>query len=102
MLSDAGALSPSADYEKLDEDGGIIDDLIIYKQKDKYMLVVNAANIEKDYNWLESHKSNDVIIEDKSNEIGLLALQGPVSRNILQPLTDTDLSNIKLSGLRIR
>ena len=96
-INDIKALCPGqAQYSAMCyEDGGIIDDLIIYKQKDKYMLVVNAANLEKDYNWLESHKSNDVKIEDKSNEIGLLALQGPVSRNILQPLTDTDLSNIK-------
>jgi len=76
------------------KDGGIVDDLLIYKYNNKYMLVVNAANLEKDYNWLTSYKSNDVIIENISDKIGLIALQGPISRKILQPLTETELSKL--------
>ena len=78
------------------EDGGTIDDLLIYKRKDNdYLLVVNASNIEKDVEWMESHVSGDVQIENQSNQWSLLALQGPKAESILQRLTDEPLSDIR-------
>ena len=58
------------------DDGGIVDDLIIYKYYDKYMMVVNASNIEKNLSWIKKNIDGDVKIENKSDEIGLLAIQG--------------------------
>ncbi len=77
------------------ENGGIVDDLLIYRKTDEFMLVVNASNIEKDLDWLESHVEGDVSILNKSNDIGLVAFQGPKSRDILQTLTDSTLSQIE-------
>ena len=78
------------------EDGGTIDDLLIYKRADNdYLLVVNASNIEKDVEWMEKHASADVVIENRSDEYGLLALQGPKAQEILQKLTDQPLEDIK-------
>ena len=78
-------------------DGGTIDDLIIYKFDDgRYMLVVNAANIEKDFSWVDKQaKDFNVKITNQSSEIALLALQGPEAQSILQPMTEVDLSTIK-------
>ena len=75
--------------------GGIIDDILIYKKKNEFMLVVNAANNEKDLDWLNSHAKGDIRIENMSDNIGLVAIQGPRSRNILQTLTDSNLTNIQ-------
>ena len=78
------------------EDGGTIDDLLIYKRGDNdYLLVVNASNIDKDVAWMNSHATADVVIEDKSADYGLLALQGPVAQEVLQKLTDEPLADIK-------
>lgn len=78
------------------EDGGTVDDLLIYKRGEKdYLLVVNASNIDKDVEWMKKHASEDVVIEDKSNEYGLLALQGPKAQEVLQKLTDQPLDEIK-------
>ena len=77
------------------EDGGIVDDFIIYKFEGKYMLVVNSNNIKKDMEWLKKNKSGDIEISDISREMGLLALQGPKSKDILQLLTDEDLDSLK-------
>ena len=77
------------------EDGGIVDDLILYKFKDKYLLVVNCSNIGKDMEWLKKNKFGDVKLSDISKNIGLLALQGPKSKDILQIITDVDLDSIK-------
>ncbi|WP_203246926.1 glycine cleavage system aminomethyltransferase GcvT [Sporosarcina beigongshangi] len=78
------------------EDGGTIDDLLIYKRGDNdYLLVVNASNIDKDVEWMNSHATADVVIEDKSSDYGLLALQGPVAQEVLQKLTDEPLADIK-------
>jgi aminomethyltransferase len=77
------------------KNGGIVDDLLIYKKENVFMLVVNAANLENDLEWLKSHQEGDVKIEDISDKIGLIAVQGPRSRAILQTLTDTTLSNIQ-------
>ena len=76
------------------EDGGIIDDLLIYRYNDYYMLVVNAANIEKDFNWLNEHLLDDVILENHSADIGLIAVQGPQSRNILSKISESDISDL--------
>lgn len=77
-------------------EGTVVDDLLVYKFSEvEYMLCVNAANIEKDYKWLLHHQSNDVEIEDKSNEIAQIAIQGPFAINTLQELTDTQLDLIK-------
>jgi len=75
------------------EHGGIVDDLIIYQYEDeKYMLVVNASNIEKDWEWCNSQNTMGAELENASDKISLLALQGPKALEILQQLTSVDLS----------
>ena len=78
-------------------EGGIVDDLIVYciEQNKVYMLVVNASNIEKDWNWISSHNTKGVDMENISERTCLLAIQGPNATKILQPLTDTDIMNLK-------
>jgi len=76
------------------ENGGIIDDILIYKYADKYMLVVNASNLEKDLSWLKKYKRDNVELIDISTEIGLIALQGPDSRKILQKCVESDITDI--------
>jgi len=77
-------------------DGGTVDDLLIYKfSNERYLLVVNASNIEKDYKWMNQQADGNVSITDRSAEYALLAIQGPVAAEILQTLTETDLSEIK-------
>ena len=73
------------------EDGGIIDDLVLYRRDHDYLMVVNASNIQKDYDWLNNHISNEVQIEDVSNEISLIALQGPGVRELLKNCTNINL-----------
>ena len=73
------------------ENGGIVDDLILYRTLTGYFMVVNASNIEKNYNWLSQHIGNSVSIENVSENYSLIALQGPKSREILSNCTDTDL-----------
>ncbi len=78
------------------ENGGIVDDMIIYKLSEtKFMLVVNASNIEKDWNWIESHNTFDAQMRDDSMTMGILAVQGPKAVELLQKLTSKDLSKIK-------
>ena len=77
------------------EDGGIVDDLLVYAyEPEKYMLVVNAANIEKDWNWCVSHNTVGAELENSSDNIGQLAIQGPKAINTLQKLTDIVLADI--------
>ncbi len=76
------------------DDGGIVDDLLVYHVGDHYVFVVNAANIEKDFLWLKGHVSSDVDLRNVSDEVALLAVQGPKSLETLQPLTTVDLSSI--------
>jgi glycine cleavage system T protein (aminomethyltransferase) len=78
-------------------DGGTVDDLIIYHLADNhYMLVVNAANIDKDFAWVvQQAKGFDVQVTNQSDTTALLALQGPEAQAILQPLTEVDLSTIR-------
>ena len=75
-------------------DGGIIDDLILYRKPDGYFMVVNAGNIKKNFQWLNDNIVENVIIENKSSEVSLIAIQGPNSRKFLSKITDADL-NIK-------
>jgi aminomethyltransferase len=75
--------------------GGIIDDLLIYKMENEYLLVVNASNTEKDIEWLFSNKSGEVEIDDMSSKTASLAVQGPMSQNTLQKLVEEDLKQLK-------
>ncbi len=72
--------------------GGIVDDLLVYYYEDsKYLLVVNASNTEKDYNWLVSQNSEGAVLENASDRISQVAVQGPLAAKALQKLTKTDL-----------
>ncbi len=96
--NDASALTiGKAQYSCLpNNDGGIIDDLIIYKIKeDQYLLVVNASNIEKDWNWITSHNDLGVDMRNLSDDYSLLAIQGPKAIEAMQSLTSVDLASIK-------
>lgn len=77
------------------EDGGIVDDLLVYHLGDSFMVVVNASNTEKDFRWLKERVPIGVDLIDVSDEVTLLAVQGPKSLETLQKLTDVDLSGIK-------
>ena len=78
------------------ENGGTIDDLIIFKlDKSSYLVTPNAANTEKVFQWMKKEMVEDVILENRSEDIGLIALQGPYAEQILQKLTDDDLSKLK-------
>jgi aminomethyltransferase len=75
--------------------GGIVDDLIIYRMKEEqYLLVVNASNIEKDWNWISSHNDLGVEMKNLSDDYSLLAIQGPKAVEAMQALTSIDLSAI--------
>lgn len=76
-------------------DGGIVDDLIIYKMKEEeYLLVVNASNIDKDWNWISSHNDVGAEMKNLSDDYSLLAIQGPKAVEAMQSLTAVDLSAI--------
>ncbi|GAA4969066.1 glycine cleavage system aminomethyltransferase GcvT [Algibacter aquimarinus] len=78
------------------DDGGIVDDLIIYKIKEEtYLLVVNASNIEKDWNWISSKNDVGATMRDLSEDYSLLAIQGPKAIESMQSITSHDLSAIK-------
>jgi aminomethyltransferase len=85
-INDIEALKPGkAQYSAFcNESGGILDDLLIYDLSDHYMLVVNASNIEKNFNWLDKRLLDNVVLKNVSNEMGLLALQGPMARDVLK------------------
>jgi aminomethyltransferase len=75
------------------EDGGIVDDLLVYQIDEKtYMLVVNASNIEKDWNWIQKYNTKGVEMHNISDQTSLLAIQGPKAAEALQSLTDVDLA----------
>lgn len=78
------------------ENGGTVDDLLVYKKEDDhYLLVINASNIDKDYKWLEDHLEGNVQIENLSDKMSQLAIQGPIAEKVLQKLAvDSDLSEI--------
>ncbi len=77
------------------EQGTIVDDLLVYRlSQDHFLLVVNAANIEKDYNWITSHKKGNVEIINRSDEYAEIAFQGPISEEVLQRITRENLKDI--------
>ncbi|MEX0646157.1 MAG: glycine cleavage system aminomethyltransferase GcvT [Balneolaceae bacterium] len=97
-INDASVLTPGkAQYSAMCyENGGIVDDLLVYMLDDEqYMLVVNASNIKKDLEWISSHNSMGATVENRSDKTALLALQGPESVEILRNLTDTEVADIK-------
>ena len=76
-------------------DGGIVDDLLVYQlDNQEYMLVVNGANLDKDWSWVTSHNTTNVDITNHSDNISLLAVQGPNAQKMLQPLTNMDLDMV--------
>ena len=78
------------------EHGGIVDDLLVYKmEEEKYMLVVNASNIEKDWNWIKHYNTKGVKMENLSDSMSLFAVQGPRATEVLQPLTSVSLNEIR-------
>ena len=84
------------------ETGGIVDDLLVYfYEPDKYMLVVNAANIEKDWNWCVAHNTVGAELENSSDRIAQLAVQGPKAIDTLQKLTSLNLSEIPYYTFRV-
>ncbi|HWB27103.1 MAG TPA: glycine cleavage system aminomethyltransferase GcvT [Chitinophagaceae bacterium] len=97
--NDASKLADGkAQYSCLtNNEGGIVDDLIIYclEQNKAYMIVVNASNIEKDWNWITAHNIHNAEMHNISDKTCLLAIQGPNATKILQPLTDIDILNLK-------
>lgn len=103
--NDASKLTDGrAQYSCLpNNDGGIVDDLIIYRiNEEKYLLVVNASNIEKDWNWIASHNEGiGAEMENVSDNYSLLAIQGPKAVEAMQALTPTDLSAIKFYHFEI-
>jgi aminomethyltransferase len=76
------------------DSGGIVDDLLVFDLGDHYLLVVNAASIQKDFSWLEEHRLGEVDLRNVSDDVALLAVQGPKSLATLQKLTSIDLSSI--------
>jgi aminomethyltransferase len=95
--NDASVLIPGkAQYSCLPNDkGGIVDDLLIYRMsEDTYMLVVNASNIEKDWNWISKHNSKGVDMKNMSDEYSLMAIQGPKATAVLAKLTPVNLTTI--------
>ena len=78
------------------KDGGIVDDLLVYRIDEKtYLLVVNASNIEKDWNWISGFNTNGVEMKDISDRTSLLAVQGPKAAEALQSLTEIDLASME-------
>lgn len=97
--NDASKLTAGkAQYSCLPNDnGGIVDDLLVYciEENNVYMLVVNASNIEKDWNWISKHNTENVEMHNISDKTGLLAVQGPKAVQYMQQLTDMDITNLK-------
>ena len=97
--NDASKLSNGkAQYSCMpNEDGGIVDDLLVYcvEENNVYMLVVNAGNIDKDWNWIVQHNTKNVEMHNVSAKTALLAIQGPSATKVIQSLTDMDILNLK-------
>jgi aminomethyltransferase len=97
--NDASKLTAGkAQYSCLpNKQGGIVDDLLVYcvEENKVYMIVVNASNIEKDWDWIQQHNDKGVEMHNISDDTCLLAIQGPNATKILQPLTEMDILNLK-------
>ncbi len=77
-------------------EGGIVDDLLVYRTgEQEYFLVVNASNLQKDFDWLNSHIEGDVKLDNQSDDFGLIAIQGPNAQKMMAELTDIDLEAIR-------
>lgn len=103
-INDASKLEPGkAQYSAMCyDDGGIVDDLLVYMIGDEhYMLVVNASNKDKDFAWMKQHEIAGATLKDVSDDMCLLAVQGPNSIKTLQKLTDVDLESIKYYTFKI-
>ena len=84
------------------EDGGVVDDLIVYRiAADKWLLVVNASNIDKDWAWINAHNTMEASLENSSDHYSLLAIQGPKAIQAMQSLTQENLSAIKFYTFKI-
>ncbi len=92
-----------AQYSCMPNDkGGVVDDLIIYRVKaETYLLVVNASNIEKDWNWISSHNTNKAEMKNISDNYSLLAIQGPKAVDAMQSLSSVDLSEIPFYKFKV-
>ncbi len=92
----SGVVPGQAQYSALcNESGRILDDLLVYRFADRFVLVVNASNRDKDWSWVTAHAAPfDVDISDDSDDIALIALQGPAGQAVLTPLTDIDLDAV--------
>lgn len=92
-----------AQYTCLPNDnGGIVDDLLVYKMDEQeYLLVVNASNIEKDWNWISERNTFGVEMTNRSDEFSMLAIQGPKATEVMQKLTDINLSEIPYYRFKI-
>ena len=97
ITNDAGTLSDGrALYTVMcTPEGGIIDDMIVYRRaEDRYLLVLNAANVERDVEWIREHNRDGAALHDISDDTALLALQGPRSLDIAQPFLERDLDDL--------
>lgn len=84
------------------QDGGIVDDLIVYRiTEENWLLVVNASNMDKDWAWINAHNTIGAVLENKSDHYSLLAIQGPKAIQAMQSLTQEDLSAIKFYTFKI-
>ena len=102
--NDVSKLSPGkVQYTCLPNDsGGIVDDFLLYMiEENTYLLVVNASNMQKDLDWINSHNTFDCKIDNQSDNYSLLAVQGPQSIELLQELTDINLTEIKYYNFKI-
>lgn len=89
-------MSGQAQYSAIcNNDGCIIDDIIVYKLRNGFMLVVNASGIDKKYNWLKSKLFDGVSIEDKSSDFSMIALQGPKSKRIIKNIINNEMTKLK-------
>lgn len=80
----------------LNERGTVVDDIIVYRfNANRFIIVVNASNIAKDFEWMTSHRKGNVNIEDRSNDFALIAFQGPKAASILKTLTDTNIDALQ-------
>jgi aminomethyltransferase len=97
-VNDASKLSPGrVQYSAMCyPDGGIVDDLLVYRlSENEFMLVINAANIDKDFKWMNDNNKFGVTLDNRSDDYSLLAVQGSASRDILKNLTDADLEKLE-------
>ena len=101
--NDLGSLTPGGSQYSclLRPDAGILDDIVIYRLEDRYLVVVNAANVDKVETWFEDHSQAGVVVRNTSDETGLIAVQGPRAVVAVQALASGDLSTLPRRGIRV-